>query len=140
MTMNADFHDAHLRHWEDAEHLFAKERWANADHLYGLAAECGLKRLMLAFGMSLDSGKNKPADKKDQVHADKVWVRYESYRSGHCNGAGFALTASNPFDNWDINQRYFHQKLFDRNIATRHKSGAEEVRKLLRQAVVKGVI
>ena len=47
---------------------------------------------------------------------------------------------SNPFDDWDINQRYFNQNLFDINLATWHKSGAEEVRKLLKQAVLKGVI
>nr|VFK54807.1 MAG: hypothetical protein BECKTUN1418F_GA0071002_105616 [Candidatus Kentron sp. TUN]VFK55380.1 MAG: hypothetical protein BECKTUN1418D_GA0071000_103118 [Candidatus Kentron sp. TUN]VFK60455.1 MAG: hypothetical protein BECKTUN1418E_GA0071001_105815 [Candidatus Kentron sp. TUN] len=47
--MNADFFDAHNRHWQDWEQLFASERWANADHLYGMAAECGLKCLMQAF-------------------------------------------------------------------------------------------
>jgi hypothetical protein len=40
--MNADFLDAHYRHWQDAELLFGRGRLANADHLYGLAAECGL--------------------------------------------------------------------------------------------------
>ena len=45
--MYIDFLDAYLRQWEDAEMLFGSERWATADHLYGLAAECGLKRLMI---------------------------------------------------------------------------------------------
>jgi hypothetical protein len=58
--MNTDFYDAHQRHWDDAELLYEKQRWANADHLYGMAAECGLKQLMLAFGMTFDSGKNRP--------------------------------------------------------------------------------
>jgi len=44
--MTADFLDAHERHWTDAEILFAQGRFANADHLYGLSAECGLKWLM----------------------------------------------------------------------------------------------
>ena len=42
MASPADFGDAHSRHREDAELLFREQRWANADHLYGLSAECGL--------------------------------------------------------------------------------------------------
>lgn len=56
--MNPDFLDAHDRHWNDAEYLFAALRWANADHLYGLSAECGLKRLMIAFGMPVTTSGN----------------------------------------------------------------------------------
>lgn len=54
--MNADFLDANARHQHDADLLFDRQRWANADHLYGLAAECGLKRLMVTFGMLLSAG------------------------------------------------------------------------------------
>ncbi len=43
--MQADFLDAHERHWQDAELLLTNQRLANADHLYGMSAECGLKRL-----------------------------------------------------------------------------------------------
>ncbi len=70
-TMQTDFLDAHERHWEDAELLFAQSRWANADHLYGLAAECGLKRLMIVFRMPVaaDGGPQLP---HDRVHADRV--------------------------------------------------------------------
>lgn len=67
--MQADFLDAHERHWGDAERLFQAQRWANADHLYGMAAECGMKRLMLAFGMPYDAGKDWPASKQDRAHA-----------------------------------------------------------------------
>ena len=67
--MQADFLDAHDRHWDDAGRLFAAQRWANADHLYGMAAECGLKRLMLAFGMPFDSVGDRPANQPDRVHA-----------------------------------------------------------------------
>ena len=43
VTHSADFSNAHNRHWQDAELLFCDRRWANADHLYGFSAECGLK-------------------------------------------------------------------------------------------------
>ena len=42
MAQAADYGDAHLRRWEDAELLFNDDRWANADQLYGFSAECGL--------------------------------------------------------------------------------------------------
>ncbi len=42
--MSVDFGDAHIRHWKDAELLYCVQHLANADHLYGMAAECGLKR------------------------------------------------------------------------------------------------
>lgn len=45
-ALGTDFVDAHERHWRDAELLWQHQRWANADQLYGLSAECGLKALM----------------------------------------------------------------------------------------------
>ena len=93
--MNADFLDAHQRHWQDAESLREAARWANADHLYGMAAECGLKRLMLAFGMTVNP-QGSPTSKSDWVHADKVWTRFESYRSGHAAGTGYRLRHDRP--------------------------------------------
>ncbi len=47
MTHPAAFADAHRRHWEDAELLFAHERWSNSDQLYGFSAERGLKTVMM---------------------------------------------------------------------------------------------
>ena len=70
--MNADFLDAHRRHLRDADYLFSASRLANADHLYGMAAECGLKRLMMAFGMQTDNTGSPVDRQKDRIHAEKV--------------------------------------------------------------------
>lgn len=131
--MNTDFQDAHHRHWHDAETLYDAQRWANADHLYGVAAECGLKRLMLAFGMRFDVEKNLPTEGSDRKHIDKIWVRFETYRAGRHQGAGYALSA-NPFEDWDIAQRYAPQSHFDQPRAQAHRSGADEVRQLIEKA------
>ena len=37
----ADFANAHVRHWRDAEYLFDAGRWGNADQLYGLSVSAG---------------------------------------------------------------------------------------------------
>ncbi|WP_322511207.1 SAM-dependent methyltransferase [Chloroflexus sp.] len=136
--MKTDFLDAHHRHWEDAELLFAASRWANADHLYGLAAECGLKRLMIVFGMPVNSS-GAPALTIDRVHADQAWVRYEVYRSGR-GSAKYQLSSSNPFNGWRIGQRYANRANFNKARAQAHRKGAEKVRNLIEEAVKDGWI
>ncbi len=51
MPYPADFVDSHRQHWTDAELLYRNDRWLNADQLYGLCAECGLKAIMRRSGM-----------------------------------------------------------------------------------------
>ena len=138
--MQADFLDAHDRHWDDAERLFKDQRWANADHLNGMSTECGLKRLMLAFGMPFDSAKDRPDIEGDRKHADKIWTRFESYRSGHHKGAGFVLSTGNPFSNWEVSQRYAHQNHFDEAWTKAHQAGANQVRQLVQKAILEGLI
>lgn len=138
--MIADFLDAHLRHWDDAELLFDATRWANADHLYGLAVECGLKQLMIAFGMNIDPATGSPNNKQDKVHADRAWMRYESYRSGHHDGVNYPLPAIDPFCNWNVDQRYAHQINFTKTIAESHRSGARTVHNLVKKAILEGIV
>jgi hypothetical protein len=138
--MQSDFLDAHNRHLNDAEELFTTSRWANADHLYGLATECGLKRLMLAFGMAFDTIRDRPKDYDDRKHANGIWQRYESYRSGPRQGAGYSLSAVNPFQDWDISQRYANQSHFDRTRTVPHRNATRQVRALISKAQREGLL
>ncbi len=138
--MDTDFFDAHERHLEDAETLQRNGRLANADHLYGISAECGLKRLMRAFEMPFDSGQDRPRDHKDRVHIDKIWQRYEVYRSGHHRGSGYALSPQNPFADWHVNQRYANHSNFDTARVRQHEEGAGMVRELVKKAGLEGLI
>ncbi len=135
--MNADFHDACLRHLDDAERLFGDQRWANADHLFGLSAECGLKRLMLVFGMVFDQQRQRPMAKDDRVHANELWDRYDTYRSGRVS---YGLGLTKPFHDWDVHQRYAHQNNFDQARVEPHRAAARQVRDLLRQADRDGLL
>lgn len=132
--MQADYLDAHERHWNDAESLFQAQRWANADHLYGIAAECGIKRLMLAFGMPYDTSRDRPASKDDRVHANGIWVRFQSYSTGRMQRAGYVLPGNNPFDNWDVSDRYARQSNFDQTRVQGHQAGAGTVHGLIAKA------
>ncbi|PPQ28131.1 SAM-dependent methyltransferase [Rhodopila globiformis] len=137
--MQADFHDAHNRHWHDAEKLYTDSRWANADHLYGLAVECGLKQLMCEFGMALRAD-GSPAIAADRTHADQIWSRYDAYRSGYHNGASYPLPDANPFNDWNASQRYANQLLFDAPRVEAHRRGALAVRTLIAQAQADGLL
>ena len=135
--MQADFLDASQRHWDDAERLFQAQRWANADQLYGIAAECGLKCLMRAFGMEVNSKNGSPTKELDRVHANKISARFESYRSG-AEATGYVLSTPGAFDNWDISDRYAHQSNFDKSRAKGHQDGAQAVRDLIKKARYEG--
>lgn len=139
--MNTDFLDAHLRHLRDADYLFSGSYLANADHLYGMAAECGLKRLMMAFGMQTDNT-GSPVDRQsDRIHAEKVWARYETYRSGHIQGVQYGLPFStNPFDDWKVEQRYAQEQCFDNARVEPHRTAAHSIRALVKNAEMAGLI
>ncbi|HID2488904.1 TPA: SAM-dependent methyltransferase [Enterobacter cloacae] len=138
--MNADFLDSHSRHYDDANHLFSMSRLANADQLYGFSVECGLKSLMIAFGMPFDQTHQRPQNRQDRVHADEVWDRYESYRSGHISGANYILNNANPFNNWKASQRYENQSSYNVGTVNPHKAAAEQVRQLVKKAQLEGLL
>ena len=134
--MQTDFYNAFSRHWNDAEYLYEDSRWANSDQLYAYSAECGLKCLMLLFGMYVNPATGVP-DKKDKLHIDEIWSRYETYRAG-IGVSGYFIPAVNPFDNWNNNQRYAHEAHFDQARVDPHRDGVKEVKKLLNQAILEG--
>ena len=123
--------------------LFNASRWANADHLYGLAAECGLKRLMMVFGMTVDIGTGSPIDGRDRGHVmenrkpGNAWDRYETYRAGR-SAAAYVLPPMNHFRDWDASQRYAPRTYFDRTRAESHRQGADAVRNLVEKACKEG--
>lgn len=137
--MNADFLDAHRRHLRDADTLLGASRLANADHLYGMAAECGLKRLMIAFGMETDNT-GAPKSQKDWIHAEKVWARYEAYRSGYVQGVQYGLSSVNPFSDWHASQRYAPEQRFDLARVMPHKIAAHTVGDCVKNAERDGLL
>jgi hypothetical protein len=136
--MTEDFLDSHKRHWDDAERLFNAERWANADHLYGISAECGLKKLLEVLqGDPL--GPNQKRHIWESRRTDNCWNIFDTYRSGHQLAAKFPMP-DNPFNDWDISQRYAHQSYFDRNRAESHRNGAEIIKGFVTTADLEGLL
>ncbi|MBF0420674.1 MAG: SAM-dependent methyltransferase [Magnetococcales bacterium] len=140
MAFTSDFLDAYERHKHDAELLYQAQRWANADHLYGIAAECGLKYLMTVFGMAVDSSSGSPMDNRDKKHANGIWRRFESYRCGYSQGAGYALPPENPFKDWNVSDRYAHQSKFQQPRTEFHQIGVQIVTELIQKVRRDGLI
>ena len=135
-----DFLDAMDRHWQDAELLRREERLANADHLYGLSVECGLKALMKKLGMEMRG--NRPENSNDRKHINNGLLdRYESYCCGH-DGPRFSLpwqSDNSPFANWDISDRYAKRSDFTEERLEKHQSGAKDVKQLVARLKTEGL-
>ena len=126
MTHSADFADAHRRHLEDADLLFDRERWASADHLYGLSAECGLKAVMRSLGMPVDAG-GKPRGKYMQ-HMPGLWPVFLDFVDGRSDMlAARTIPDGKRFDDWSIHDRYAHRQWFRRDNVEAHRRGAQEI-------------
>jgi hypothetical protein len=138
--MTVDFSDAAERHWEDAEYLFVDKRLPNSDHLFGLSAECALKAVMEALGMTMrPSG---VPEKTYKVHINELWNHFLSFASGRV-GANYAAslrTTLNPFTDWDVSDRYNNRLEFLPTVVADHRQGAVQTRKVLHQAIADGVI
>lgn len=134
--MSTDYLDAAWRHHNDATLLYEKERWPNADQLYGLAAECGLKAIMQALGMRL--GKHgAPEERRHRVHIDTLWDEYQTFVFGR-EAEQLAALGTNVFTDWSIHQRYWSTRKIERDAVDRHKNGAETVWRLVSLARLDG--
>jgi hypothetical protein len=142
-NLPTDYFDAMKRHWEDAELLWNQkpQRFANADHLYGLVAECGLKALMTKLVLNFfDNIQQMPSDPSDRKHANLIWGRYMHYSQGSA-AARYALPPNtDPFAQWEIHDRYANHVHFAHARVLGHRNAALMVKTLVDQAVSQQVL
>ena len=138
MAHPADYSDAHHRHWEDAELLFDGQRWANADHLYGFSAECGLKAVMTRLGMPLDPDGG-PADSEYRKHVHELWPAFRTFVQNR-DGARYAklLPDGEPFADWSHHDRYVNRVCIEQANVTGHREAALQVRGMVELATQDG--
>ena len=137
--MSTDFRDAANRHFEDAELLLAQDRGANADHLFGLSAECSLKAVMLALGMEpADDGG--PRDRNYRVHMPHLWAVFQSFAEGRLASRYLEpLDKANPFADWGVEQRYWARTSIAVAAPAARKTAAEQCRQSLEKLLLDGV-
>lgn len=137
--MSTDFRDASDRHFEDAEILLAQTREANADHLFGLSAECSLKAVMLALGMAVNTD-GAPADRGHKVHMPELWAAFQSFAEGRLASRYLEpLDKANPFSDWAVDQRYWARAAVTAPAPSRHKAAAAQCRLSLEKLLFDGV-
>jgi hypothetical protein len=127
------FEEAAQRHWDDAELLSDHHRWPNADHLYGFAAECALKAVMVGLGMQLGPTGKPP--KPYAVHIHQLWDQFLTFASGQGQARYAAMMQqSNPFSAWHESQRYWDSTTIGPADAQAHRAGAFQALGVLSQA------
>ena len=131
MTYPADFTGAHRRHWQDAELLFAKRRWANADQLYGFSAECGLKAILEKDGERIEG------DYKKHIH--KLWPEFKNFADGRKGKRYLSrLPDGEPFSDWSHHNRYAASLHFNEAKARPHRAAAEGIYRMVLDAELDG--
>ena len=141
--MKTDFQDAARRHLIDAQILDGQHhRYANADHLYGIAAECMLKAIMVGLGAPV-SRKGNPHERAHKTHINELWSEFCAFASG-AGGASYMPFAAHqqPFEVWDINQRYAPQRDFTDGWlkSKRRREEVQSVALSLQAAMLDGII
>ena len=107
-TFQTDLRKAAHRHLEAAEMLFGTNRKDVAGYLFGLAAECALKHIMMLSGM-------RPLP-EDQRRSDPFFAHFEGLKTllrdsarGRRAGELRRYAESSSFmHRWDISMRYSH--------------------------------
>lgn len=132
-----NYPNAAVRHWKDAVLLESGNRVENADHHYGFAAECAIKKVLIAFPAFSASG---VLDSSYKQHINLLWdkVRHQSLQKSYPQLLAI-LKVTNSFSDWDVNQRYFvngavtsaalasHKKIASRLLGAVNLSGERRV-------------
>ena len=138
--MPSDFRDASTRHLLDAQLLEVEGRLANADHLFGVSAECSLKAIMIELGHSADAV-GAPEGHRD--HINELLPKFEVWADGLLDAKHLGMMpASDTFSGWDVAQRYWPES--DARFATGNvailAAGARQCRDVLNELFLDGIL
>ena len=144
MTGNVDFQGASKRHYRDAELLMTNKRISNAGHLFGFAAECGIKALLVAYGLKTDSRTGDIKENKKpyryKTHVNTLINNVQTFSSSRQYSKYLGMMPNlNSFSDWNTGHRYWNEAAIPPSHS-RWCNAAREVLKMLDQAVIDGVI
>ena len=123
--MEENYTDAAFRHWNDAQLLEKEDRVENADQLYGLAAECAIKKILVNLPAFANQGN---LDKSFKEHINLLWdkVNHQSLQKSYPGLAAF-LKAANPFSSWNVDKRYFADGSIKKQELKDHREAAKRL-------------
>jgi hypothetical protein len=143
MTGNVDFQGASKRHYQDAELLIANKRIPNAGHLLGFAAECGIKALLVAYGLETDpqTGDIKEArPPRYKTHVNTLINNVQTFAVSRQYSKYLGMMPNlKAFSDWDTGHRYWNGAAIP-PAHSRWRNAAREVVQMLDQAKLDGVL
>lgn len=106
----------------------------NADHHYGFAAECAIKKVLVKLPAFSSGGEIERAYKE---HVNILWgkVNYQSLQKLY-PALSALLKSANHFSDWHVNQRYARDGEIVRGAMEPHRNSA---RRLLGSVQLNGV-
>lgn len=139
--MTLSYPDAARRHLTDAKHLHDAGRLANADHLYGVAAECALKAVLQGLGMRIDPRREAPETRLHARHADVIWPVAIASMGERVAARWLPLLGDGlPFDDWSVNRRYDSDSTQPEKEAVEgHREAAGRARNVMDAAWLDGI-
>lgn len=145
-TTTINFHGAAMRHHSDAMFLQSDRRDANAGQLYGFVAECGIKALLVACGLSVEADgdiKKGEKGKNFKTHVDALAAQINMIH-GFLEGRAMAgYMAHIPdianFCDWNTAYRYYDESQIPPSLG-KWNSAASQIMKMLDIAKSDGVI
>lgn len=148
MTQAVDFFEASRRHYADAMLLRGEGCDPNAGHLFGFAAECGVKALLVDCGYPTDQdgdlgkpGPSVPDAKKHIAELTGLLQQLVASLSGR-DGAKYLGQIPNltDFADWKASHRYYAAASIPPSL-DRWQTAAGEVQQMLQNLQIdKGVI
>jgi HEPN domain-containing protein len=137
-----DFRAAARRHYVDAAFLLDDSRVPNADHLAGLAAECGLKAILEGwYGAQVLGDFLEWNGERVRSHVNRLWGELSTALAGRTGATLTALLlASAPFTGWDVADRYRDGTAVSDQSARDHVGTAKKVIEILEQAILDGIV
>ena len=124
--MPEDYAIAATRHFRDAVLLEQNRRLANADQLFGFAAECAIKRALVELPGFLAGGRLAPAYHK---HVNHLWdsVQVQGIHKRYPNLLRVLKGLPQPFSDWSTDQRYGPDGLVEGAALKRHRQAAVRI-------------
>jgi hypothetical protein len=141
------------RHLTDAETLFNQGRLANAGQLYGFVAECGLKAMLLACGVTPDADGGIPRDHPARQSKPHPLRQHMPSLTGSIAAHGQLIPDGQQatrymatmlslwhFNDWSVDHRYWRDAALPLASVARWRHAAQEVSTMLDQAKQDGVL
>jgi len=124
--MPDDYAVAATRHFQDGALLERSRRVANADQLFGFAAECAIKSALVELPGFLAGGTLAPAYHK---HIDEIWglVAVQGIQKRYPGLAAVLKGLPQAFADWSTDQRYGPDGVVTGEAIGRHRQAAARV-------------